>query len=218
VALRDLGHRLQRPGLAAGRVGPAPRADHATRVRLGSVDRRLNLVGVEGDRFPRWHGDLLVSSLGMQTLFRVRLDGDRVAYVEPIRIGRRLRDVVEAPDGAIWLWTDEGDLLTLDLVDEDERGVAAFASCVPCHPLDSDRIAGGLGPNLFGVVGRQVASTTSYPAYSEALRRVGGRWTEARLDAFLADPQAFAPGTTMTEAVGSAEDRAALVAFLRARR
>jgi hypothetical protein len=54
--------------------------------------------------------------------------------------------------------------------------------------------------------------------YSTALRQVGGRWTEARLEAFLADPGAFAPGTAMTYRVESAEDRRALVAFLRRRR
>jgi cytochrome c len=67
-------------------------------------------------------------------------------------------------------------------------------------------------------VGRTVASNASFRDYSAGLRQAGGKWTEARLDAFLADPAAFAPGTTMAYRVESAEDRQALVAFLRRRR
>ena len=67
--------------------------------------------------------------------------------------------------------------------------------CSLCHPTDAT--AGhGVGPNLAGVVGREVASTPGF-SYSAALRARGGRWTEAELDLFLANPGAHVPGTAM---------------------
>jgi len=179
-----------------------------------------NLIEVTSPHFPRWQGDLLVASLGWQTLYRVALDESRkhVAYVERIGINRRLRDVIEAPDGAVWLWTDEGDLITVAVAASDVRAREAFAACAACHTIDSDRLAGTLGPSLYGVFDSAIASNESYTAYSDALRQLDGRWTAERLDAFLADPEAVAPGTSMTYQVPSAEDREALVAFLQTRR
>jgi cytochrome c2 len=176
-----------------------------------------NLLRVSRDRFPRWSGNLLIGSLRSQTLFRVVMDGDHVSYVEPLPVQRRVRDLIEGPSGDIWLWTDEGDLVTLGPAERETRANAAFASCAGCHIIDPDRRSGGLGPNLFGVVDSPVASNPFFAAYSPALRRVGGTWTPGRLDAFLTNPAAFAPGTTMSFSVSSPEERAALIAFLRAR-
>ena len=64
---------------------------------------------------PRWTDDLLVSSLQAGRLFRVRVSGDRVIYAESIDISMRIRDLVEAPDGRIVLWNDEGQIVTLAL-------------------------------------------------------------------------------------------------------
>ncbi len=46
------------------------------------------------------------------------------------------------------------------------------------------------------MIGRPVAGAPGFD-YSDALRSVGGGWSEERLDRFLADPQGFAPGNTM---------------------
>ena len=71
------------------------------------------------------------------------------------------------------------------------------------------------GPNLYGVVGHPVAERRPRFAYSAALRHVGGVWTFARLDAWLTNPAAFAPGTTMTFAgLPDGQDRADVIAFL----
>ena len=68
-----------------------------------------------GQMFPRWRGSLLVGGLSSQSLIRLVLDGERVAVEERLAMGRRIRDVVEAPDGAILLVVDDrkGDLLRL---------------------------------------------------------------------------------------------------------
>ena len=61
----------------------------------------------------RWDGDLLVTSLKAQTLFRLRWNHDRVGYSEPIWIGQRLRDIAQLEDGTIALWTDDSQILFL---------------------------------------------------------------------------------------------------------
>src|SRR5579885_2731103 len=74
-------------------------------------------------------------------------------------------------------------------------GAEAFnAHCGDCHTLTPE--SGMVAPSLKGVVGRKVASLPDFQ-YSDALKAKGGTWTEGSLDAFLANPKAFAPGTTM---------------------
>ncbi|MCK6554515.1 FAD-dependent oxidoreductase [Candidatus Binatia bacterium] len=94
---------------------------------------------------------------------------------------------------------------------EAAHGATAFGPCAVCHPTDASGRSGA-GPNLRGVVGRKAASDPSF-AYSEALRARGATWTETELDAFLADPQAYAPGTTMSFA--GLKDPAARAAVIR---
>ncbi len=75
-------------------------------------------------------------------------------------------------------------------------GRRIFAQCAACHNLS----AGGGdrdGPNLWGVIGKPVATNSPRFAYTAALKAAGGVWTCARLDAWLADPSRFAPGTVM---------------------
>jgi cytochrome c len=81
--------------------------------------------------------------------------------------------------------------------------------CVACHSVDANRV----GPMLRGVVGRKVASVASYE-YSDALKRVTGRWDAHRLEAWLQNPQSVAPGTKMAFSLASAADRDAVIQYL----
>ncbi len=62
-----------------------------------------------GDKFPRWRGDLFVGALKDPMLVRLRLDGEKVVREERLLKGRlgRIRDVRAGPDGYIYLLTDE---------------------------------------------------------------------------------------------------------------
>ena len=163
------------------------------------------MIVIEQDAFPYWKGDLVVSSLARNSLYRVRIEDGRVMFVEPIAIGHRIRDIVEAGDGSIVLKTDDNFLIYLRPIDVNSsdvtdlspvlRGQLLAGQCQGCHTLESGG-AGGIGPNLWGVVGRPVASLDDFQ-YSDGLRAVGGRWTATALRSFLRNPGSFAPGNAM---------------------
>lgn len=94
-------------------------------------------------------------------------------------------------------------------------GEKVSKKCSACHTFDE----GGpnrVGPNLYGIVGRQVAASDGY-AYSNALAGMTDQtWSYENLDAFLAAPKGWAPGTKMAYAgLKKVGDRADLVAYLR---
>ena len=68
-----------------------------------------------GALFPAWRGHLFVGGLSSRALVRLALEGGRVAVEERIDMGRRIRDVIQAPDGALLVIVDDrqGDLLRL---------------------------------------------------------------------------------------------------------
>lgn len=63
-----------------------------------------------GDKYPGWQGNLLVGALKFELLSRLTLDGNR--YVDEERLLEneigRIRDIQQAPDGYLYLLTDEG--------------------------------------------------------------------------------------------------------------
>jgi cytochrome c2 len=81
--------------------------------------------------------------------------------------------------------------------------------CSVCHGDPSS------APSLTGVAGRPIAST-AYSNYSDALKAKSKQaWTDANLDAFLTDSQAFAPGSWMTYNEPDPKARAAVIAYLK---
>lgn len=95
-----------------------------------------------------------------------------------------------------------------------ERGRSIAQSvCTVCHTLNK---GGGTlhGPNLFGVVGRPVASVPDYP-YSASLKGREGVWDPTSLDKLLEDPNSFSPGTSMIfSGLTSENDRRAVIEYL----
>lgn len=97
-------------------------------------------------------------------------------------------------------------------------GQAIEKRCSACHTIDNGG-ANKVGPNLWGLVNRPVASHEGF-AYSGAMKEFsqGGSvvWDYEHLDHFLMAPKGLVKGTAMAFAgLKNPEDRANLIAFLR---
>jgi glucose/arabinose dehydrogenase len=72
-----------------------------------------------GTAYPDWRGDLFAGALAGQALVRLQLSGERVVREERLlhRLGHRIRDVRQGPDGRLYLAVDSADgmVLRLDL-------------------------------------------------------------------------------------------------------
>jgi aldose sugar dehydrogenase len=174
-----------------------------------------SVTSLQGPLFDRWRGDLLIASLKGETLFRAHMEQGRIVVVEPLGIGGRIRDLVEDSTGRIVLLLETGgDLVFLSPADYARDGAAIFAAqCSGCHSVD-ENVSSGIGPNLRNVFRRRVAWVDGYQ-YSEALQSLTGIWDIQALGAYLADPQEFAPGTSMQfDGVRDPAARQALIAHL----
>jgi len=74
-------------------------------------------IGVSGmafytaDALPGWRGDVFVGGLAIPKLVRLERDGDRITGSEDLLedLALRIRQVVQGPDGALYLLTDESE-------------------------------------------------------------------------------------------------------------
>jgi cytochrome c len=86
--------------------------------------------------------------------------------------------------------------------------------CAACHNFE-DGAPNKIGPNLWGVVGRDIAALPDF-SYSSALSEKEGDWSYEALSEFVASPKGWAPGTKMTFAgLKKPQDRADLILYLR---
>lgn len=94
-----------------------------------------------------------------------------------------------------------------------QDGAALFnAQCKSCHSVTG--ASSPAGPTLKGVFGRKAATAPGY-AFSAGLTKKGGVWNDASLDAYLAAPSTYAPGTKMFNRVANPQARAAIIAYLK---
>jgi cytochrome c len=94
-----------------------------------------------------------------------------------------------------------------------KNGEETAKECELCHNLGKGQGA-KIGPDLYGVVGRPVASEAGF-GYSAPLKAKGGTWTFDALNIWLTNPRADVPGTLMTFAgISNAHQRADVIAYL----
>jgi cytochrome c len=100
-----------------------------------------------------------------------------------------------------------------------KRGQELTKICQVCHTFNKGE-ANKIGPNLWDVVGEPMGEDRSGYSFSSALEAdKGQKWDPEKLNAWLASPQQFAPGTKMTFAgFPKAQDRADVIAYLQSLR
>ena len=79
-----------------------------------------------------------------------------------------------------------------------DKGAVVMKKCAQCHTWDKGG-ANKIGPNLYGILGRQMASVDGF-AYSPAMLAKAeevGAWTYEAMNAFLTKPKAYMKGTKM---------------------
>ncbi|MBX7542068.1 c-type cytochrome [Qipengyuania sphaerica] len=129
------------------------------------------------------------------------------------------------PEGEAGYWVkgeetasgDTGpDLGTLLASADVAAGEKVFAKCQACHTINQGG-ANGIGPNLYGIMGKPIGKHVAGFAYSSALSDHGGDWSWENMDAWLASPKGFASGTKMSFAgLSKPEDRANIMEYLAA--
>ncbi|HEV2769220.1 MAG TPA: PQQ-dependent sugar dehydrogenase [Solirubrobacteraceae bacterium] len=121
-----------------------------------------------------WSGDFLVGGLAGQRVQRLRFDGRRVLIDEELFRGRfgRIRDVVEGPDGALYLLTANGDDRVLRVVPPASAPAQPPPSNQPERPVAQD--AGGVGLDAFGGVLAWSAFDPAVKAWRLIVQRGGG--------------------------------------------
>lgn len=98
-----------------------------------------------------------------------------------------------------------------------EKGAAAARKCAACHQFTKDG-RNGQGPLLWNVVARTKGAAAGFN-YSAALKDRAGKgekWDFESLDAFIANPKAYMPGTSMNYAgIARPDERADLILYMR---
>jgi glucose/arabinose dehydrogenase len=100
--------------------------------KAGMVDPKLvwmtaiapsGLAVYTGKRFPNWHGDIFAGGLQSQDIRHIDLDdAGNLGSQSALRIGQRVRDVRQGPDGLLYVLTDEssGALIRLEPASAEE--------------------------------------------------------------------------------------------------
>lgn len=92
------------------------------------------------------------------------------------------------------------------------RGEKLFGKCKACHKLTDG--ANGVGPFLWGVVGRPIGTAPGFNFSAEIADR-GGNWSLDNLLGFLESPKKWAPGTKMAfKGLPKIEDRINVIVYL----
>ncbi len=78
----------------------------APKVSWNPVISPAGLMIYTGTKFPAWTGNIFIGGLSSESLIRVEVTGDKAREAARYAMGKRIREVEQGPDGAIWLLED----------------------------------------------------------------------------------------------------------------
>lgn len=99
-----------------------PIPDHDTRPEFNAPElywvptvAPSGLIIYDGSMFPDWQGNAILGGLRSESLVRITIEGDQADETERFPMGKRIREVEQGPEGAIWVLEDKkgGRLLRL---------------------------------------------------------------------------------------------------------
>ena len=96
-----------------------------------------------------------------------------------------------------------------------KRGAQVYRQCMACHSVAAGEQM--TGPSLAHIWNRKAGGVEGFLRYSDPMKRADVVWNEATLDKWLANPEKFLPGTTMTfPGLKEGQARQDVVAYLKA--
>jgi|TARA_B110000211_G_scaffold229902_1_gene288468 cytochrome c len=153
---------------------------------------------------------LIVIGLGKFTDFLFHVDKPRESAYKVEGLESIVTDTLKVDIKAEKEEVNISELLAMGSI---EHGEKIFKKCSACHM----NVAGGknmIGPNLWGVIGRQTASIADYK-YSKALTSYSKEWTFEEMNGFLIKPASYIKGTKMAFAgLRKEKDRASVILYL----
>ncbi|MGX7951992.1 PQQ-dependent sugar dehydrogenase [Tsuneonella sp. HG249] len=95
---------------------------HSTRPEFAAPAIAWNPVIAPGDfifysgkLWPQWKGQALIAAMSPEGVVRVGIDGEKATELARYPMEKRIREIVEGPDGAIWLLEDKAGGRLLEL-------------------------------------------------------------------------------------------------------
>ena len=86
-------------------------------------------------------------------------------------------------------------LPTVALAQDADAGKKVFNKCTPCHNIGPGA-KNKVGPELNGLFGRKAGTAEGFN-YSEAMKKAGWVWDEAKFKEYITDPKKVVPGNKM---------------------
>lgn len=79
---------------------------HAPEVYWVPTVAPSGLIIYNGSMYPKWQGNAIIGGLRSESLIRIKIEGDQANEVERFAMGKRIREVEQGPDDAIWVLED----------------------------------------------------------------------------------------------------------------